>query len=85
MPGTTLKIGVAALALLALAACGESRFERGATGAGLGAAGGAVGGALLGGDPATGALLGGAVGGATGAFTDKDDIDLGDPIWEDND
>lgn len=84
MPGTTVKFGVAALALLALAACGDSRLERGATGAGLGAAGGAVGGALLG-DPGTGALLGGAVGGAAGALTDKDDIDLGDPIWEDND
>jgi hypothetical protein len=82
MPSTSLKIIMAAAAVLALAACGESRFERGATGAGIGAAGGAVGGALAGGDPATGALLGGAIGGATGAFTDEDDIDLGEPIWE---
>jgi hypothetical protein len=29
-----------------------------------------------------GALLGGAAGGATGALTDKDDINLGKPIWK---
>lgn len=73
--------GVAALALLALAGCGQTTEERALGGAGLGAAGGAVGGAMVG-APATGALLGGAIGGATGAFTDEDDIDLGDPIWK---
>jgi len=67
--------------LLVLSACGETMEERALTGAGIGAAGGAVGGALVG-APATGALLGGAAGGATGAFTDKDDIDLGKPIWD---
>lgn len=80
-----LKAGVttlAALALLGLAACGDTRTERGLTGAGIGAGAGAAGGALLGGSPATGALLGGAAGGAAGALTDKDDIDLGDPFWE---
>jgi hypothetical protein len=31
--------------------------------------------------PATGAVVGGAVGAATGALTDKDDVDLGKPVW----
>lgn len=75
-----LKTTMAALALVALAGCGTSKSDRALSGAGIGAAGGAVGGALLG-DPAAGALLGGAAGAATGAFTDKDQIDLGKPLW----
>jgi hypothetical protein len=72
---------LAALALVALAGCGESKGDRALSGAGIGAAGGALGGALLGGNPATGALIGGAVGAGAGALTDKNDIDLGKPIW----
>jgi hypothetical protein len=75
-----IKATLAALALVALAGCGESKGDRALSGAGIGAAGGAVGGALLG-SPATGALLGGAAGAAAGALTDKNDIDLGKPIW----
>ncbi|MCL5778151.1 hypothetical protein M1105_14300 [Limibaculum sp. FT325] len=72
-----------ALALVAgLAACGETRTERGLTGGAIGAGAGAVGGALVGGSPAGGALIGGAVGAATGALTDPDDINLGRPFWE---
>ena len=67
--------------VLALAACGNTTAERGLSGAGIGAAGGAVGGALVG-SPAAGAAIGGAVGAAIGAFTDKNDLDLGDPIWK---
>lgn len=81
MTRTLIRTSAAAVALLALAGCGETTGERGLTGAGIGAGTGAVGGALLG-APATGALIGGAAGGATGAFTDEDDIDLGEPIWE---
>lgn len=81
MLNSCAKAGIAAAALLALAACGESRFERGATGAGIGAGAGAAAGALTG-APATGALLGGAAGGAAGAFTDESDLDLGEPLWE---
>lgn len=81
MLNSCAKAGIAAAALLALAACGETRGERGLTGAGIGAGAGAVGGALTG-APATGALIGGAVGGATGAFTDEEDLDLGEPLWE---
>jgi osmotically inducible lipoprotein OsmB len=67
--------------LVALAGCGTSKTDRALSGAGIGAAGGAVGGALLG-SPATGAALGAAAGAATGALTDKNDIDLGKPIWK---
>ncbi len=67
---------------LLVAACGESRLERGVTGAGIGAGTGAATGAVLGGSPGRGAVLGGAAGGAAGVLTDRDDIDLGDPIWE---
>jgi hypothetical protein len=35
----------------------------------------------LGGNPVTGAVIGGVVGGAAGAVTDKEDIDLGKPVW----
>lgn len=76
-----LMSSVAAAALLGLAGCGQTTEDRALSGAGIGAAAGAVGGAAVG-APATGAVLGGAAGGATGAFTDEDDIDLGEPIWE---
>ena len=81
MQNIGIKATIAALALVALAGCGESKSDRALSGAGIGAAGGALGGAILGGSPATGALLGGAAGAATGALTDPNDIDLGKPIW----
>ncbi len=72
---------VAALAATTgLAACGTSTTDRALSGAGIGAAGGAAVGALSG-DPMTGALLGAGVGAAGGALTDREDIDLGEPIW----
>ena len=80
MQNIGIKATIAALALVALAGCGESKTDRALSGAGIGAAGGAVGGALLG-SPATGALLGGAAGAAAGALTDPNDVDLGKPIW----
>ncbi len=72
---------VALGAVLALAACGETKMDRGLSGAGIGAGAGAVGGLLMG-DPVTGALIGGAAGGATGVLTDSDDVDLGEPAWK---
>ena len=63
---------VAALISLGVAACGESRLERGASGAGIGAAAGAATSGLTGGNVLGGALLGGAAGGAVGALTGKD-------------
>ncbi|PZQ43562.1 MAG: hypothetical protein DI551_11910 [Micavibrio aeruginosavorus] len=62
--------------VLVLGACGNTKTERGLSGAGIGAGVGAVGTALTGGSPWTGAVIGGVVGGATGALTDKDDINL---------
>ena len=62
-----------AVVLFGLAACGSTPTERGVTGAGIGGAAGAAVGA-----PITGAV----VGGAAGVFTDKDDINLGEPIWK---
>jgi osmotically inducible lipoprotein OsmB len=73
---------VALLISFGLAGCGETRLERGASGAGIGAAAGAATSGLTGGSIMGGALLGGAAGGAAGALTDEDDIDLGDPIWD---
>lgn len=72
---------IAALGL-ALAACGADRGDRVASGAGIGAGTGAAVGAIFGGVGAIpGALIGAAVGGAGGAVTDKEDVNLGDPVW----
>lgn len=65
----------------ALAACGESTGDRALSGAGIGAGVGALGSAVTGGSGTTGALVGGAVGAAAGALTDKDDVNLGKPVW----
>ena len=74
--------GLVLVAGLALAGCGESRGDRALSGGGMGAAGGALLGAIVPGfSPLTGALIGGAAGAATGALTDKNDIDLGKPVW----
>ncbi len=72
---------VCSLGLL-LAGCGSSTTDRALSGAGIGAAGGAAVGGLTGGSVLGGALIGGAAGGAAGALTDRDDIDLGRPIWD---
>ncbi len=62
-------------ALLMLTACGESKGDRALSGGALGAGAGA----LVGGT--NGALIGGAAGAAAGALTDKDDVNLGKPVW----
>jgi hypothetical protein len=67
-------------AALGLSACGSSKTDRALSGGAIGAGAGAVGGAMVG-HPAAGAVLGGAAGAATGAATDKDDVNLGDPVW----
>lgn len=64
---------VLTLMAVGLAACGSTPGERAVTGAGIGAGAG-----LIVDAPVTGAVIGGAVGG----LTDKDDLDLGEPIWE---
>ena len=69
-------------AALALAACGSTMEERGISGAGIGAGAGAVVGAVTGLSIAQGALIGAAAGGLTGILTDKEQIDLGEPVWK---
>jgi osmotically inducible lipoprotein OsmB len=71
---------ILSLALLALGACGTSTTDRAISGGGIGAGAGAIGGWMLG-APVTGALLGGAVGAGAGALTNKDQINLGKPVW----
>ncbi len=66
---------------LMLAGCGSSTTDRALSGGGIGAAAGAGTAAVTGGNPVTGGLLGGAAGAAIGGLTDKDDLNLGDPIW----
>ena len=74
---------VCTVLVLGLAGCGNSKGDRALTGGAIGAAGGAALGAILPGiGPAGGALVGGAAGAATGALTDKNDIDIGDPIYK---
>lgn len=82
MVKTVTTAGLVLCVALLASACGDTKTERGLSGAGLGAAGGAVGGLLLGVDPVTGAVLGGAAGAATGVMTDKEQIDLGKPAWK---
>lgn len=71
----------AIVALTLLSACGESTSDRALSGAGIGAGVGAVGSAATGGNMATGAIVGGAIGAAAGGLTDKDDVNLGKPLW----
>jgi osmotically inducible lipoprotein OsmB len=75
------KAGLAAAMLLALAACGSSKMDRGLSGGAIGAGVGGAAGAATGGSILGGAALGGAAGAATGVLTDEDDIDLGKPVW----
>lgn len=78
---TRLLTAVIVPALLTLAACGETTGDRALSGAGIGAGAGALGTALTGGNAMTGALIGGAVGAGAGALTNKNQVDMGKPIW----
>ncbi|MEQ8164818.1 MAG: peptidoglycan-binding domain-containing protein [Alphaproteobacteria bacterium] len=69
-------------AALLLTACGSTSEERGITGAGLGAGAGAMLGAVTGLSVLQGAIIGTAVGGATGLLTNKDTLNIGDPVWK---
>lgn len=68
------------ISLGALGARGDTTGDRAISGGGIGAGVGALGGLIVG-APIEGTLIGGAVGAGTGALTDKDQIDLGKPIW----
>lgn len=67
--------------LFAVTACGNTASDRSLSGAGIGAGAGAVGAALMHGNVVTGAALGAAAGAITGAATEKEQLDLGKPIW----
>ncbi len=71
-----------AIVSVALSGCGTTATERGTSGAGIGAAAGAAIGAVTGLSVLQGAVLGAVAGGATGAFTKKDQVDLGEPVWK---
>ncbi|WPZ35345.1 hypothetical protein T8K17_04180 [Thalassobaculum sp. OXR-137] len=73
MPKILMTAAALTVGAFALSACGNTATERGVTGAGLGGAAGYAVGAPL---------LGAAAGGAAGAFTEKDDVNLGNPIWD---
>jgi len=75
---------LSAAALVAfLGACGSSTGDRALSGAGIGAGTGAAVGAVTGMSVGTGALIGAGLGAGAGALTDRDQIDLGDPWWDD--
>lgn len=74
-------VSVLSLSLF-LAACGTTPEERGISGAGIGAGAGAIVGAVTGLSVAGGAVLGAGVGGLTGVFTDKSQVNLGEPVWK---
>lgn len=76
----TLNFAFAGALFLTLAACGTGTTDRALSGGAIGAGTGAVGGAMLG-APVEGAVLGGAAGAGVGALTDRDQVDLGDPVW----
>lgn len=81
----TKLLGAAAIGLM-LAGCGTDPGERVSGGAAAGAATGAGIGAL-GGPPGVlaGAAIGGGVGAVTGATTTPSQVDLGRPVWADDD
>lgn len=68
------------ISALSLGGCGNSTGDRALSGAGIGAGAGALGGLLLG-APLEGAVIGGAVGAGAGALTNRNQVNLGRPIW----
>ena len=86
MTGKTLGLRVIAIAgIFILSACGSDKGDRAITGAGIGAGAGAVVGAVTGLTVLEGALIGAGAGAIIGGVTDEDTIDLGDPIWAEDD
>ncbi|MGE5537451.1 MAG: hypothetical protein ACM30I_02460 [Gemmatimonas sp.] len=75
-------IVIGSVAALGLSACGETKQDRALSGAAIGAGTGAAVGGLTGGSVLGGAALGGAAGAAGGYFTDKNDVNLGKPVWK---
>lgn len=70
------KLVLAASAALLLSACGTQLGDRVASGAAIGGGVGLVAGGV-------GAIPGAIVGGAVGAFTPPENVNLGEPAWDD--
>jgi hypothetical protein len=68
--------------LLTISACGTMPEERAASGAGIGAATGAIVGAVTSLAVGPGALIGALGGGLVGAMTNKDQVNMGEPVWK---
>jgi osmotically inducible lipoprotein OsmB len=68
-------IFLASVAAVALAGCGTQMGDRIATGAAIGAGAGAVAGGV-------GALPGAIVGAAVGGLTSPEQVNLGEPVWD---
>jgi len=69
------KIVILAAAALALAGCGTQMGNRIASGAAIGGGVGLVAGGVR-------AIPGAIIGGAVGAFTPPENVNLGDPVWD---
>jgi branched-subunit amino acid ABC-type transport system permease component len=70
-----MKLAFAAGACLALCACGTQMGDRMASGAAIGAGTGAIAGGV-------GAIPGAIVGAGVGAFTTPEQVNLGEPVWD---
>lgn len=70
-----MKLALAAGACLALCACGTQMGDRMASGAAIGAGAGVVAGGV-------GAIPGAIVGAGVGAFTTPEQVNLGEPVWD---
>jgi phage tail tape-measure protein len=68
--------------MVLLSACGNTKQDRVASGAMIGAGAGAVSGAFVG-APLVGALVGTGVGMSVGAVTTSNQLNWGDPVWND--
>jgi len=71
---------LAAAGAIALSACGTTPGDRAVSGGLIGAGAGAAIGSLSG-NAGTGAVIGGVAGAAAGAVTDPCSVNLGDPVW----
>jgi osmotically inducible lipoprotein OsmB len=69
---------LAATAAMALAGCGTQMGDRMASGAAIGGGAGAVFGGV-------GAVPGAVIGAAVGGLTSPDQVNLGEPVWDDED
>lgn len=72
------KAVLAVMAAVALAGCGTQMGDRLASGAAIGAGTGAVFGSV-------GALPGAVIGAAVGGLTSPEQVNLGEPVWDDKD